>query len=159
MDYFIRNATAADLAEMARVAGESPGAAHWTDQHYQSLFADASSSAPRLILVAIADDEATIGFVAARQVSLEWELENIVVSRRAREKGVGATLLTELLSRARNSAGESVFLEVRESNTAARALYAKLGFQENGRRKDYYSNPAEDAVLYSKTLKSQDISH
>jgi ribosomal-protein-alanine N-acetyltransferase len=41
---------------------------------------------------------------------------------------------------------------VRESNTAARRLYEKLGFSEIGRRKAYYHNPQEDAILYSKTL-------
>ena len=151
MDYFIRNATAADLAEIVRVGSESQTAAHWTDQHYQSLFAT-FSSAPRLILVAVEQDGATIGFLAARHISREWELENIVVSMTARGKGVGTALLTEMLSRAQKSASDSVFLEVRESNSAARALYSKLGFQESGRRKGYYSSPAEDAILYSKTL-------
>ena len=158
MDYFIRNATAADLPEIVRVGSESLTGAHWTDQHYQSLFEDTSSSAPRLIMVAIEQDGATIGFLAARHISPEWELENIVVSMRWRGKGVGAALLTELLSLAQTSASASVFLEVRESNSAARALYAKLGLQESGIRKGYYSNPAEDAVLYSKKLKAQDIS-
>jgi ribosomal-protein-alanine N-acetyltransferase len=157
LDYFIRNATAADLPEIVRVGSESLTAAQWTDQHYQNLFA-ASPSAPRLILVAIEPDRATIAFLAARHISLEWELENVVVSMGARGKGVGTALLAEMLSRAQKSASDSVFLEVRESNSAARALYAKLGFHETGRRKGYYSNPAEDAILYSKTLRNESIS-
>jgi [ribosomal protein S18]-alanine N-acetyltransferase len=158
LDYFIRNATAADLPEIVRVGRESLTGAHWTDQHYESLFANTSSSAPRVILVAIEQGGATIGFLAGRHISLEWELEHIVVSRTWRGKGVGASLLTELLSLAQKSVSDSVFLEVRESNSAARALYAKLGFQETGRRKGYYSNPTEDAVLYSKTLQLQETS-
>lgn len=55
-----------------------------------------------------------------------------------------------LLDEARQN-GEAVFLEVRESNMAARRLYEKLGFAETGRRRGYYANPPEDAVLYSKT--------
>jgi ribosomal-protein-alanine N-acetyltransferase len=41
-----------------------------------------------------------------------------------------------------------VFLEVRESNAAARALYANAGFEQTSRRKSYYANPLEDAILY-----------
>jgi ribosomal-protein-alanine N-acetyltransferase len=158
LDYFIRNATPADLPEIVRVGSESRTAAHWTDQQYQSLFADTSSSAPRLILVAIEQGGATIGFLAARHISREWELENVVVSMGSRGNGVGTALLMEMLSRAQKSESYSVFLEVRESNSAARALYAKVGFEESGRRKDYYSHPGEDAILYSKTLRNESIS-
>jgi len=57
-----------------------------------------------------------------------------------------------LLVQARQTNSDAVFLEVRESNTAARRLYQKLGFEETGRRKSYYSNPVEDAVLYTRHL-------
>ena len=60
----------------------------------------------------------------------------------------GRTVLGFLVAQA-----DSLFLEVRESNTAARKLYEKLGFRETGRRKAYYSNPIEEAILYSKTLR------
>jgi ribosomal protein S18 acetylase RimI-like enzyme len=60
--------------------------------------------------------------------------------------------LTALLDRARETNSERVFLEVRESNQAARAFYARLGFEQSGRRKLYYANPPEDAVLYRLTL-------
>jgi ribosomal-protein-alanine N-acetyltransferase len=53
-----------------------------------------------------------------------------------------------LLSAARETNSDSVFLEVRESNVAARSLYEKAGFEQEGRRKSYYTNPMEDAVLY-----------
>jgi len=76
----------------------------------------------------------------------------------SRGNGVGTALLMEMLSRAQKSESYSVFLEVRESNSAARALYAKVGFEESGRRKDYYSHPGEDAILYSKTLRNESIS-
>ena len=49
---------------------------------------------------------------------------------------------------------ESVFLEVRESNTAARGLYEKLAFHQTGRRKSYYCAPLEDAILYFKDLRA-----
>ena len=88
----------------------------------------------------------------ARHLAPEWELENIVVAPAARRTGLGKRLLNALLSQARETNSAAVFLEVRESNTAARSLYEKTGFQLTGRRKAYYTNPQEDAVLYRLTL-------
>lgn len=148
-----------DVAEMTRMERDCATAAHWSDQQYQDLFADVPSSHQRLILVAIQDgNPAVTGFLIARHVALEWELENIVVAADARGKGIGTRLLAELLSRAQMSKSETVFLEVRESNMAARRLYEKVGFAETGRRNCYYSSPVEDAVLYSKALRRGSIS-
>jgi len=88
------------------------------------------------------------GFLVARHLAPEWELENIVVAPSARRIGLGSRLLNALLANARETDSEAVFLEVRESNAAARSLYEKAGFEPTGRRKAYYTNPAEDAVLY-----------
>lgn len=100
------------------------------------------------------DEKPTVlGFLVARQVAGEWELENIVVAEEFRGKGVGTQLLRELLTQAQKGNSDSVFLEVRESNAPARHFYQKLGFRETGRRKAYYSNPAEDAILYGRTLR------
>jgi [ribosomal protein S18]-alanine N-acetyltransferase len=74
------------------------------------------------------------------------------VAPSARRIGVGKRLLERLLDGARETHSTSVFLEVRESNVAARTLYEKLGFRETGRRKSYYASPLEDAVLYSLAL-------
>jgi ribosomal-protein-alanine N-acetyltransferase len=123
-------------------------------------------SATRLILIADCEvprrlrDETTriVGFLIARHVAGEWELENIVVAEEFRGKGAGTQLMEALLAHARQTKSESVFLEVRESNVAARKLYEKLGFEEIGRRKSYYTSPLEDAVLYSKNLGAREIS-
>ena len=78
-------------------------------------------------------------FLVAQHIPPEWELENIVVAPTARREGLGSRLVQHLLSIARKSNSDAMFLEVRESNIAARRLYEKLGFRENGRRKAYYS--------------------
>jgi ribosomal-protein-alanine N-acetyltransferase len=75
-------------------------------------------------------------------------LENIAIAPTARRKGLGLRLLSALLSAAREANSDSVFIEVRESNAAARTLYEKAGFKPAGRRTSYYTNPMEDAVLY-----------
>lgn len=99
------------------------------------------------------DVPAVVGFLIARQAAAEWELENIVVADEFRGKGVGTQLLQEFFTQAKKMNSDSVFLEVRESNTPARRLYERLGFHETGRRRAYYSNPTEDAILYAKTLR------
>ena len=65
-----------------------------------------------------------------------------------RGRGVGTRLMGEFVAHARAEKGSGIFLEVRESNEGARALYGKMGFEETGSRKSYYSDPAEDAILY-----------
>jgi ribosomal-protein-alanine acetyltransferase len=93
-----------------------------------------------------------VGFLVATHVEREWELENIVVGPELRGRDIGTQLIDALLARVRAENGSAIFLEVRESNAAARKLYEKAGFRETGRRKLYYSHPDEDAVLYCKNV-------
>ena len=159
MDYLVRTATNRDVAEIFRLEQESATAAHWTELQYKNLFIVDPAVPVRSILVAEQrHGTAILGFLVARQMSREWDLENIVVAEENRGQGIGTFLLAELVLRAQSTGSDTIFLEVRESNFAARALYAKFGFTETGRRRGYYSNPTEDAVLYSKTLKNRPIS-
>jgi len=73
------------------------------------------------------------------------ELANIAVDPAVRGRGHGGMLLDHVLEVARERGARSVFLEVRESNTVARDLYARRGFHEVGIRKGYYDSPREDA--------------
>ena len=148
---------------MISMERESATAAHWTESQYRLAFE--SDGPTRLLLVA--DDSPSpssgleisagggtnmLGFLVALHLAPEWELENIVVAPSARRRGVGRQLMDALLSAARETDSDSVFLEVRESNVAARSLYEKAGFEQEGRRKSYYTNPMEDAVLYRLSL-------
>jgi [ribosomal protein S18]-alanine N-acetyltransferase len=152
----IRKATADDICSMIDLARASATASHWTEQQYRD-FLSSSSSIHRLAIVAegapevpspSAPENALLGFLIARFLPPECELENIVVSPTARRKGIGRQLLGALLLAARETDIESVFLEMRESNHAARAFYENVGFKLDGRRKSYYSDPSEDAILY-----------
>ena len=149
----MRRATVQNVAEMILLERQCPTTAHWTEQQYADLFAARSESPARLALVAEEDGSTALaGFLVARHFPPEWELENIVVAPPVRRMGIGEQLMEALLVQARQTNSDAVFLEVRESNTAARRLYQKLGFEETGRRKSYYSNPVEDAVLYTRNV-------
>ncbi|HXP43141.1 MAG TPA: ribosomal protein S18-alanine N-acetyltransferase [Candidatus Acidoferrales bacterium] len=93
-----------------------------------------------------------LAFLVAHGIDQEWELENIVVAEESRRHGIGARLINELIDLARANHGRRMFLEVRESNYVARALYRKMGFRETGSRVDYYSDPSEDAIVYRLSL-------
>jgi ribosomal-protein-alanine N-acetyltransferase len=150
----IRAAHPDDVASIIAIERESSTAAHWTVQQYRALLVP-TPGIRRLALVAegVGAAPAVLGFLVARHLAHEWELENIVVALSARRTGVGKRLLEGLLAAARETHSELVFLEVRESNLVARGLYEKIGFRETGRRKSYYTNPLEDAVLYSLALR------
>lgn len=138
---------------MMRLERSSNGASHWSEQQYQSLIQTSNAAISTLALVTECESKSTIvGFLIARNVSPEWELENIVVDSESHGKGIGTRLMNALLAQAKQTNSNAVFLEVRESNIPARKLYQKLGFEETGRRKSYYSNPLEDAVLYRRSL-------
>jgi len=147
----LRPATAADIPLLMELERECPTAAHWSEEQYAELFRTGGSE--RLVVGVPAtltgkDETGLLGFLVARHVAPDWELENIVVAPAARRKGVGQRLLGALLAKALETGSQVLFLEVRESNAAARGLYEKAGFKPTGRRKSYYPNPQEDAILY-----------
>jgi ribosomal-protein-alanine N-acetyltransferase len=84
----------------------------------------------------------------------EAHLLNICVRKESRQQGLGRKMLRHLVAIARRHDTEMIFLEVRPSNVAARALYEDEGFNELGNRRDYYpaGNGREDALILARTL-------
>jgi ribosomal-protein-alanine N-acetyltransferase len=141
----VRHAIAGDLEAMMRIGRLSATAAQWSREQYEGVFSQGSDQV-RLLLV-VEQDSGICGFLIGRAVADEWEIENIAVLPEARRRGLGSRLLNEFLARVESESGTSVYLEVRESNRAARGLYQKWGFSEAGRRKNYYQDPQEDALI------------
>jgi len=141
----VRPATAPDLPRLIEIARHSATAAQWSLAEYARLFAPGTQQKRTALVIEEGDEVA--GFLVAQEVEQEWEIENIAVSGQARRRGLGTRLLGEFLNLVRSRGGDEVFLEVRESNLAARALYEKWAFVETGRRKMYYADPPEDAVV------------
>jgi len=90
---------------------------------------------------------ALAGYVIGHSAADEGEILNLGVAPAQRGKGVGRALVQGMLARLRERGAQTVYLEVRESNSAARRLYESLGFSEVGRRARYYRRPLEDAVI------------
>ena len=102
----------------------------------------------RLARYLVAEEECEIiGYAGTWLVINEAHVTNVAVSGRRRKEGIGRLLMEQLMELARDNGMESMTLEVRVSNTAARHLYQQLGFVEAGIRKNYYSETKEDALI------------
>ena len=96
--------------------------------------------------------ETLAGYAILRTVAGEGELLRIAVRPDVRGRGIARKLMEQVERAAREAGADSLFLEVRAGNEPALALYRASGFEENGRRKDYYRFPTEDAVLMERSL-------
>ena len=102
-----------------------------------------------LWLVAMEGDRLA-GYVGSQTVMDETDMMNLAVAPQFRRQGVGETLVNALVASLKELGSRCLTLEVRDSNGPARALYAKLGFAEVGRRRGYYRDPREDALILRK---------
>jgi ribosomal protein S18 acetylase RimI-like enzyme len=123
-------------------------AAHWSAAQYDALFGADAPTRVALIATDKFPGAPIMGLLIARCLPEEWEIENVVVDERHRQRGVGTSLVRKLLADAGAAGVESAVLEVRESNRPALRLYESIGFKAEGRRKNYYREPDEGALLY-----------
>ena len=122
-----------DLGRIAEIQKASPLASQWPPRHYLGYDLQVAEAAGRVA-----------GFLVCRDTSPgEAEVLNVAVDPEFRRRGIATALLRAAGAR---HPGE-LFLEVRESNLPAQALYAKLGFTVCGRRPGYYENPPETAIV------------
>lgn len=99
-----------------------------------------------LYLVAVVDGKLA-GYCGLMQILEEADITNVAVAVPYRRQQVGRRMLEELIYQAEIRGVCKITLEVRKSNGAARSLYQKLGFEEEGIRKNFYEKPTEDAVI------------
>lgn len=115
----------------------------WSLQSFQQILRDRTVRS--LVLVRGAE---VAGYAVFWVVGDFAELANLAVDPTLRRQGLGAHLLRAVIGRCRALGGASLFLEVRASNAAARALYQLHGFRPVSRRRRYYQVPVEDALVY-----------
>ena len=142
----IREMAPPDTEAIAAILAASAGASPWSAAEF-SLLAQGGTR------VWVAEEAGeVVGASAARTVADEVEILNLGVAPSWRRRGVGRNLMLGAMEQAGQAGARRVFLEVRESNRGARALYTALGFVETGRRSNYYRDPAEDALVLSRPL-------
>jgi ribosomal-protein-alanine N-acetyltransferase len=155
----MRPATERDIDTIARME-----TACFTDPWSRSAFASLLGHRHVLFLVAdwytaspesgelSAPHAELAGYVVAWLAADEAEIANLAVAPARRGQRIGAHLLDAALGELMVRGAAAVYLEVRESNAAARRLYASRGFHEVGRRKKYYRRPPEDALVLRRDL-------
>lgn len=98
------------------------------------------------------------GYVVIQMVMDEAEIQNLAVAPGRRRQGIAKALVRRALEESAAGGASRVFLDVRESNEAARRLYAGLGFTPVARRRDYYRRPREDAIVLMQEIAPDRVS-
>ena len=131
-----------ELVELERICFSTP----WS----RNMLAEELDNACSAFLVAEDADGKVVGYAGLQVVLDEGYIANIAVFPEYRRQGVAAQLLQVFMNFAEANRLAFLTLEVRASNQAAIALYANRGFEEVGRRKNYYEHPKEDAIIMTK---------
>lgn len=95
-----------------------------------------------------------VGYIVARSSGQELHINNVAVRHQFRGRGIGKALLTRILAQGKRLGATVAFLELRAGNSIAHSLYEKAGFVPVGKRRNYYSDPVEDAVTMTAQLKA-----
>lgn len=137
-----------DLTEIVAILRACPEATLWSIASLQGILHEHPDS-----IFAAWQGQQIKGFVMGQRAADEIEILNLAVRPEVRRCGIGKALVQALLQRFGGSKDQiRVFLEVRESNSAGIAFYRGLGFQQVGRRNNYYREPTEAALVFSLRL-------
>ena len=135
------DAHVAQIAELEKICFSDP----WSE----ASIASELNNKLALWLVAV-EDQWVAGYIGSQTVMDETDMMNVAVHPDFRRKGIAEALVNKLVEHLRERGSHCLTLEVRASNVPAITLYCKLGFSEIGRRKNYYRNPREDALILRK---------
>lgn len=142
----IRTMRSADLPQVMLIE-LSTFTMPWTESTFRGLLRRRDSD------LFVADIKGEIaGYAVFWAVMDQGELGNVAVDESHRGRGIGTKLIQAVLDRAGERGVREIFLEVRKSNTKAQELYKTFGFSEVGRRKNYYLEPLEDALVMKKII-------
>ncbi|NLP35377.1 MAG: ribosomal protein S18-alanine N-acetyltransferase [Clostridiales bacterium] len=137
----IRNMTESDLIEISRIE-QDIFSEPWSKEDFCKALKDANNG------YLVAEVQGRIaGYCGYWGIPPEGFIYNVAVRKEFRRQQIGYQLLGKLLDKAKKNGIKAFTLEVRSSNVPAINLYKRLGFEEAGIRKDFYSKPTEDAVI------------
>ena len=134
-----------EIVDLERASFSDP----WSRASFEAVLGEPTA----LVVVARNASARLAGYVVAWFVADEGEIANLAVREPGRRRGIGSMLLSGALAEGYRRGARNMYLEVRESNEAARQLYASRGFEEIGRRRGYYKRPVEDAIVLRLELK------
>jgi [ribosomal protein S18]-alanine N-acetyltransferase len=146
----IRPARAADAPVLAALEREC-----FADPWSEASFREALASPFCFGLIAASVDGRALGYLLGRDVAGSGEILNLAVAPAQRRRGIARVLLDSALEWFAERRSAEVYLEVRESNGAAQALYRAAGFEPIGRRGRYYRQPTEDALVLRLAMPAQ----
>ena len=141
----IRPMAAADLEAVIAIAESLATAPHWPRSAYETAI-DPAAVPPRIALVAEVSGT-VVGFAIASLIPPQAELETIATHQPFQRCGLGRALLSALIRELESREVTEITLEVRASNSAAQAFYRAHSFLGSSRRRGYYSETGEDAVV------------
>jgi ribosomal-protein-alanine N-acetyltransferase len=134
------------VLEIDRMSFPSP----WPERSYRFELLE-NPAAYLLVAESVEDEKRTVvGYIGFWFIINEMHISTLAVHTSHRRRGIGDRLLMEAMRRARGMGAELITLEVRESNSAALKMYKKHGFVINGRRKNYYRDNNEDALVMTR---------
>lgn len=140
--FTIRDARVTDVASLAAIEIEA-----FSDPWPESAFRDILRMPSARATVAVDAHDVALAYCVLITAADQGEIANLAVAKRAHRQGLASHLLSDALEFAVAKNVVAVYLEVRESNAAARALYGAKDFREIGRRRGYYQRPPEDALV------------
>jgi ribosomal-protein-alanine acetyltransferase len=147
--YRIRSAVPADAAALVAIERRA-----FSDPWSEASFREALASSWSFGLV-VEMGRGLAGYLIGRELAGSGEVLNLAVAPEFRRRGIGGALLEAGVAALRRRKVDEVFLEVRESNISAQALYVGHGFRPVGQRAAYYRNPREDALVLRLELKQR----
>jgi ribosomal-protein-alanine N-acetyltransferase len=147
VEHCIRKATGADLAVLLALE-EASFSDPWGEGDVTSYICRETA-----MCFTATDESGVVGYIIGTKIPPEGEIYRIAVRSDKRQRGIGYRLLSYALKTEIGHGVETVFLEVRSKNSPAIALYKAYGFSECGKRKNYYQNPSDDAIIMIKDNK------
>ena len=148
MQVRIRKVRPSDVDRIIEIERSWQHLSHWSEDSYYRLVNDDGFTASFLAEVEDASGRPLVaGFVIFHVVGTNCEVYNIAVDARHARTGIGKQLMTTVVNESLKRYASKVLLEVRKSNTNAIRFYEGFGFKVLGERKNYYSNPVEDAFV------------
>lgn len=151
VDVIVMPASQTDVASIREIECDA-FSAPWSEESLSALVQPESNG---FALIARSKDTGeALGYVGVLQALDQGDITNIAVLQRYRGLGIGRALITSLFATCQERGINTLFLEAREGNLPAITLYKRSGFVVSGRRRGYYEDTGEDAILFTKEFTS-----